>query len=144
MTNKTFVFVCGPYQGDSHDYRSYEQIEANISQARGAAKRLAIAGIPYFCPHMNSAHMEVIAATVPVEYWYMMDNIFLDRSSALLMLPNWQYSKGAQTELKQAEEQKKPVYKMFDSVRGDFEGFEDLQEWWFPPKISSEFDTRNA
>ncbi len=141
---KTFVFIAGPYQGDSHDYRSYEQIEANISQARGAAKRLAIAGIPYFCPHMNSAHMEIVAATVPVEYWYMMDNIFLDRSSALLVLPHWDQSNGVKNELDRATSVKKPIYKMFDSVEGDFAGFEDLQEWWFPPKQEHEFDTRNA
>ena len=141
---KTFVFIAGPYQGDSHDYRSYEQIEANISQARGAAKRLAIAGIPYFCPHMNSAHMEIVAATVPVEYWYMMDNIFVDRSSALLMLPNWEKSNGAKAELDRATSRKTPIYKMFDSVKGDYAGFDELVDWWFPPKISSEFDTRNA
>ena len=146
MTNKTFTYIAGPYAGDSHDYKSYEQIDAHIAQCRGAAKRLAIAGIPYFAPHMNSAHFEVIAPTVPPDYWYKMDNIFVDLSSALLLLPNWEKSKGAQAEATRAIGLKLPIYKMFDSVVGDLGSFEDLQAWWFPAKdkISSEFDTRNA
>ncbi|KKM81588.1 hypothetical protein LCGC14_1328270 [marine sediment metagenome] len=127
---KTFVFISGPYQGDSYDYRSYEQIDANIAQARGAAKRLAISGIPYFAPHMNSAHFEVIAPTVPVEYWYKMDNIFLDRSSALLMLPRWDQSQGAKAEMERAIEWSKPIFRMFNDMAGNFGGFEDLEKWW--------------
>ena len=80
---RSFVYIAGPYSGRTHDYNSYNEIEINISKAREAAKFLAENGIPFFCPHANSAHFEVITPSVGLDYWYKMDNIFVDLSSAI-------------------------------------------------------------
>ncbi len=132
--HRTFTYIAGPYKGDTHDYKSYEQIDKNIAQCRGAAKRLAIAGIPYFAPHMNSAHFEVIAPTVKPENWYAMDKVFVDLSSAMLILPGWRESVGTVQEITWAIEQDMPIAKMFEEIEGEFISFEELQAWWALPE----------
>ncbi|KKN83869.1 hypothetical protein LCGC14_0295220 [marine sediment metagenome] len=88
--------------GGGHDWRSFYEIDKHINEARLWATRLVTEGIPFFCPHMNSAHMEVLSPSTPPEFWYDMDMLFLKQASALLLIPGWENSKGAVLELKQA------------------------------------------
>lgn len=119
---RTFVYIAGPYSGRTHDWQSYNEIEANIAKARDAAKFCAENGLPFYCPHTNTAHFEVIAPDLPAEYWYAMDNIFLDLSSAVLLVGGWEGSKGARAEAERATAQGKRVF-------GPDKG-EGLVSWW--------------
>lgn len=87
------VYIAGPYNGPD-----YHRIEENIGQARKAAAFLAENGIGFFCPHLNSAHFEVITPNVGEAYWREMDLKFLPMCDAMLMLDRWEESSGADTE----------------------------------------------
>ena len=105
MTTKqrTYIYISGPYRGTaSHDHKGYFAIDNNINNARVAAATLAKLGIPYFCPHLNSAHFEVIVPDVSPKFWLDMDMVFVDRASALWLLPDWQNSQGTSAEILRA------------------------------------------
>lgn len=106
------VYIAGPYSGKFfHDYRAYEEIDRNIAQAREAAAKLASAQVRYFCPHLHSAHFEVIAPDVPTSFWYDLDNHFLKFAcTGILLLPGWWESRGSKAEKKLAEELRLPVF----------------------------------
>ena len=123
MRNNQFVYIAGPYSGKTHDHQSYNEIDANIAQAREAAKFLAENGMPFYCPHTNTAHFEVIAPDLPVEYWYEMDNVFVDLSSAVFLVEGWQVSLGTQGEMRRARRSGKPIFYP-DEGRA-------LVDWWY-------------
>lgn len=111
MTMLTYVYIAGPYRGKTtHDARGYFEIDANINRARKAAATLARLGIPFFCPHLNSAHFEVIAPDVQPAYWLEMDMIFVDLASVLWILEGWEDSQGTLGEIERAKEKKQPVF----------------------------------
>ena len=120
--DKTFVYIAGPYTGPTHDAHSYLAIDANIGRARYAASRLANAGVPYFCPHLNSAHFEVITPDVKPNFWYDLDMTILRFSSALLLIYGWEGSKGACMERDEAVRLGIPCF--------GIERFSDLISWW--------------
>ena len=122
MRNNQFVYVAGPYSGKTHDHQSYNEIDANIAQAREAAKFLAENGVPFYCPHTNAAHFEVIAPDLPIEYWYKMDNVFVDLSSAVFLVEGWQVSLGTQAEMRRARQSGKRIFYP-DEGRS-------LVDWW--------------
>ena len=128
MSGTSFVYIAGPYRPASgeHDWRVYEEIDRNISHARWWAARLAADGIPYFCPHMNSAHMEVLAPSAPPEFWYNLDMLFLERAWALLLIPGWRGSRGARAERDFARDHKMRIYTEFTYERlvADYRGGE--------------------
>ena len=131
---KTFVYIAGPYKGWTHDAKSYEQIDANIARARSAARACAISGLPYFCPHMNSAHFEIMCPTVSPEMWYQMDNIFVDFASAILLVQNWEHSTGAVEEVARAEANGTPIFRLHDDVfnppQKNYPNFDGLLAHW--------------
>jgi hypothetical protein len=120
--DKTYVYIAGPYTGSTHDYRSYLQIDDNIAAARFMAARMANAGIPFFCPHLHSAHFEVITPDVPAEYWYELDMFFLEGASAVQLLKGWETSKGVAMELARARNLK---IRYFLPLQSDL-----LIDWW--------------
>ncbi len=124
MKDRTYVYVAGPYMdsGKLHDFRGYHEIDRNISRAREAAAFLANNGIPYFCPHLNSAHFEVIAPDVKPEYWYQMDIELLKPASAVLLLEGWEKSSGTLKEIATAHELRIPVF--YSDER------DKLVKWW--------------
>ena len=121
-----FLYIAGPYRGKatSHDHHSYFEIDANISTARFWAAECAKAGIPYFCPHLNSDHMEVIVPEVPSSYWLDMDLKILRCASALLLLPNWRTSRGTLLERDEARRLEMSIYiandYALDMIKADF------------------------
>ena len=119
----TYVYIAGPYRGKAtHDHRGYFEIDANINRAQKATVTLARLGIPYFCPHLNSAHFEVIAPDVKPEYWYQMDIELLKPASAMLLLEGWEKSSGTLKEIAIAHELRIPVF--YPDER------DELVEWW--------------
>ncbi len=93
------LYISGPYIGQTHDHRSYCQIDAHINQARAAAIWCATNGLHFFCPHLHSAHFEVITPDVPATFWYALDLRFLPLCDGMLLLPGWYESNGARREL---------------------------------------------
>lgn len=111
-----YVYIAGPYTGVHHDWRSYFEIDRNINRALEAAAALAQAGIGFFCPHAHSAHFEVIRPEVKAPYWYALDIHFMRSCDALLLLVNWQHSKGSLEEKRLMEKWGRPVFESVDSV----------------------------
>lgn len=109
MSDKV-IYIAGPYTGVFHDHRSYSEIDRNISAARDASILLANAGVPYFCPHMHSAHYELITPAVPAAFWYKLDIHFLEACDGILMLPGWYDSRGSKEEKRLMEEWGRPVF----------------------------------
>ena len=107
-----FVYLAGPYRSvaDILALDAYITVDANINEACRWAARMAGAGIPYFCPHLNSAHMEVIVPEVPPAFWLDMDLEVLSHAAVLFLLPGWRDSKGARAELAYAQEVGMPIY----------------------------------
>ena len=99
------VYIAGPYSGPD-----YLAIDRNIAAAREAAAWLAEHGIGFFCPHLNSAHFEVVTPRVEPEFWYALDLRLLEACDALLFLEGWQQSKGAKGELDFAAARIMPVF----------------------------------
>lgn len=107
----TYVYIAGPYRGKApHNARGYFEIDANINRAKEAAATLARLGIPYFCPHLNSAHFEVITPGVKPAYWLKMDLVFVDLASVLWVLDGWRDSQGTRGEITRAEGNEQPVF----------------------------------
>ena len=123
-----FVFISGPYRGRPDprywgDSLSYFGIDDNISEARRWASYFAIEGIPFFCPHLNSAHFEVITPDVPEDFWLQMDLEILQHASAIYMIEGWENSEGATEEKRIAEKWGIPVYEDFDTLVEDWLGY---------------------
>lgn len=124
MKPLTYAYIAGPYRARSgaHDVSVYDEIDANIQVARKAAIYLAEHNVPYFCPHLNSAHMEVHAPSVSPEFWLDMDFLFLDNASAIYLLPRWEESQGAGAEYRRGQE-------LGIATFGPLNG-EQLVSWW--------------
>ena len=124
MKPKTFVYIAGPYRATNggHDYQSYYEIDQHINEARMWATRLANENIPFFCAHMNSAHMEVIVPNASPDYWLNLDRLILEHASALLLIPGWMESKGALAERDRAAE--------LGIERWSYTAFDELVKWW--------------
>lgn len=120
-----FVYLAGPYRGEdaiSHDWRWFETIDRHIASARSWAMRCANDALPYFCPHLNSAHFEVLCPQVPASFWLAMDLEILKGATALLLLPGWRKSAGAILERAAAHEQGIRVF--------THNQYDALKEWW--------------
>lgn len=115
-----YVYVAGPYTGKTHNWQSYYEIDRNIRVAEEMAARLADLGIGFFCPHKHSEHFEVIVPDVGPDFWYELDIHFMKSCDAILMLPNWENSKGSLKEKRIMEELGRPVF---------YELNDDLVEW---------------
>ena len=106
-----FVYISGPYSPrDEVDVYAYTQIDANINSARQWAARLAMDEIPFFCPHLNSAHLEAVVPFVPRRFWLDLDMRILSHAAVLFLLPGWRDSVGAREELTYAQEVGMPIY----------------------------------
>jgi nucleoside 2-deoxyribosyltransferase len=117
--DRNIVYIAGPYLGASkhHDARSYLAIDENISVARKVMVELVALGYGVFCPHMHSAHMEVMAPTASADYWYEIDLHFLKSCDALLRIPG--RSHGSDMEVAFALENNiKVFYSIEDLVYG--------------------------
>lgn len=98
----------------AHDTSGYHAIDRNISVAREAAAWVVNHGLYFFCPHLNSAHFEVIAPDVKPDFWYALDFRILRFCDALLVVGDWQKSKGTIAEIAYCRQWNIPVY-FFDN-----------------------------
>lgn len=105
------AYIAGPYtgQGGVHDARAYLEIERNIAQARELAAELVELGLGFFCPHMNSAHFEIITPNVSPDFWYELDLRFLPVCDVVVLLPGWERSPGTRREIEKAKGLRIPI-----------------------------------
>ena len=76
----TLVYIAGPYREDNDTDRIN-----NITAAKLAALDLARMRIPYICPHMNSAMMDVMAPEIPESFWLEMGIEQLSKCDAMFV-----------------------------------------------------------
>ena len=80
--NSVIVFISGAYSSNP---------EANTELAKQHLNEVLRAGFNVFCPHTNYAHTDVISQPEILDCCLK----FLQKCDCLLMLPNWEMSKGA-------------------------------------------------
>ncbi len=91
------VYIAGPYMG-----ADYNEIDQHIRDAEEAAIWLANNGIGFFCAHTHTAHFEV-KAKAGEAFYRELDMTFLAECDAMLMLPDWESSRGANAEMYEFE-----------------------------------------
>ncbi len=99
------IFIAGPYTGKTHF-----EVTLNIATAAKAAAELALHGYGFFCPHLHSAHFDVIVPEVPESFWRELGLKFLELCDGMLMVGEWQNSAGACAERDAALARGIPVY----------------------------------
>ena len=114
------VYIAGPY-GDANGHLVIDQ---NIARARWFAAWLANNGIGFICPHLNSAHFEVITPKVKTEFWYEMDLRLMDAADALFVLEGSENSKGVARETIEWRKTGKPLFYSWERS--------ELLEWATP------------
>ena len=105
------VFIAGPYFGDG----SHEIIKRNISSAQLTAIQLANRRIPFFCPHLHTAHFE-LKATAPEPFYAELALQILPICGAVVLLPNWEISKGTAREIETAKALNIPIFEDIEGV----------------------------
>jgi hypothetical protein len=91
------IYVAGPYTAETHT-----GIENNIRNAENVAIQLWAKGWAVICPHLNTAHFERYEGVANIDYhtWIDGDMEILKRCDAIIMIENWEYSKGSKAERK--------------------------------------------
>ena len=105
------IYLAGPYKAPTP-----EGVDHHIDVAREVAIALWEQGHGVFCPHLNTAHFELLAPGVP-------DHRYLDfylsqvrHYAAVVMLPGWHESAGAQRERQEARAWGLVVYDYLEDV----------------------------
>jgi len=106
------IFIAGAYHA-----ASYMEIERRIRLAERYAVALWKAGYGAFCPHLNTAHFEAKAPSVPESSYKEFDMRMLRCCEAVLALPNWRSSRGAREEVDEAGQLGIPVYLSLRELR---------------------------
>lgn len=99
------LYLSGRYNAETHN-----GISENIVVARKIAVNLWEQGFSVLCPHMNTCHFEVDTQRVTHDDWLRGDLEMLIRCDAIIMLPGWEESKGANIELGIAAKYEIPTY----------------------------------
>ncbi len=94
------VYISGQYSGD---------IAENIHKARLLAILLWELGYSVFCPHLNTIHFENDCKCKYQDY-IDGDLTILKRVDAILMMENWEQSRGAIIEQNEAAFQGIPIF----------------------------------
>jgi len=84
------LYLAGPYRG---------AVQENIARARRIAVEVWEAGHVALCPHLNTAHFDVLCTGVPDDAFLRGDCLLIRAVAAvgggMLMLPSWRSSAGA-------------------------------------------------
>lgn len=105
MRNKV-VYISGKYSGD---------IVTNIDKARKLAIEVWEAGFTALTPHLNTIHFENDCQCT-YEDFIDGDLELIKRCDCLLMLPEWDYSKGALMEHAEAKKLNKPIFYSLENL----------------------------
>lgn len=98
------VYVSGKYSGTP------EEIKANIEKAKAVAVELWSKGYVALCPHLNTANFEEESSLLTWDDYIKGDLALLSRCDAIVMLPDFEDSKGALVEFEYAVRNDIPIY----------------------------------
>lgn len=87
---KLVAYISGPYSDKDPSKQG-----ANITRASEVAEKYWKLGYAVICPHNNSAWMDDI---IPWQQFLLGDLEILSRCDVVVMLPDWNKSKGASKE----------------------------------------------
>lgn len=96
-------YLSGPYSDASENV-----VWQNIFEARKVARELWKKGWAVICPHMNTAFMG--GDDLGHDDFMEGDLELLERSDAVVMMPGWEGSKGAQIEWNRAADLHLPIF----------------------------------
>jgi len=105
------VYISGPHVGSN-----YHQTEAYITYAREWAEKLARAGHAFYCPHLNTAHFDIITPDVPEYFWREMNLNILRRCDVVLLVPGWDNDEATKRDMEYAERWGIPVVVDIDEI----------------------------
>jgi len=108
------IYVSGAYTGE---------IDKNIEIARKAAIDLWEKGYTVICPHLNTIHFEK-DCKIGYDDYIVGDCEILKRCNYILMLDNWEDSKGAKVEKEFAEKYNIKIYYTVEELEDYISGFE--------------------
>lgn len=69
-------------------------------------------------PHSNTSHLDHYAPELGDDYWLRGTLELMTRCDALVLVPGWEISEGAQAEIRRADELRIPIYRSLDLLPG--------------------------
>jgi hypothetical protein len=115
MSKLKRVYIAGPYSADN-----VVDVLKNIGRGESAAAYLFSIGFAPFCPwHDKDFIIKNFYRNFKVNEFYDYSMAWLEVSDAILLIGNWQESKGTLLEIKQARKLNIPI----------FESEQELIEW---------------
>lgn len=88
---KKVIYIAGPFRA-----ANAWEVELNIRCAEELALEVWRVGGVALCPHLNTRHF---SGTMPDEVWLAGDLELLHRCDAVMLVPGWESSKGANHEV---------------------------------------------
>jgi hypothetical protein len=110
------VYIAGPYTAPNA-----WAIEQNIRRAEEAGMYVAECGAMPIIPHANTRFFH---GTKTAQFWYDGTLELLRRSDAILLVEDWERSKGAREEREEAERLGLKIFILDELVRNS-----DLESW---------------
>ena len=113
------IYVAGPYSADN-----VISVLDNMRKGMSLSKDVFLAGFAPFCPWLDYHFTLMLkhGEKLTVEDYYNYSMAWLEASDAILVLPNWQSSKGTVMELERAKELSIPIFYTLDDLVGHYAG----------------------
>lgn len=107
------LYVAGRYRAPDR-----AGIAQNIAAARQVGLAAARLGWYPVIPHSNTSHLDQYAPELGDDYWLRGTLELMTRCDALVLVPGWETSEGAQAEIRRADELRIPIYRSLDLLPG--------------------------
>jgi hypothetical protein len=114
------IYIAGPYSPTPAQRHLGGATGANISAARDVAIQVWSKGHYALTPHLNTAYFDIVAPSVPHQQYLDGDLRMLAGCDAILMIRDWEGSKGARGERVYAIINGIPVYYELDTLLDDW------------------------
>lgn len=88
-------------------------VHRNVRRAEAVAYAIAEAGAMPLCPHTNTQHF---FGTLTEEFWYKGTLELLRRCDAVMLVAEWEDSKGVKAELEEARARNMPIFACIDQL----------------------------
>ena len=102
------IYIAGKFTAPN----SWQRAQ-NIRAAEIVGFAVAQAGAMPLIPHANTAHFD---GTCSPEFWYEGTLELLRRSDAVMLVPEWEDSRGVKPELEEARTRKMPIFMRIDQL----------------------------
>lgn len=108
------VYIAGAYSAPN-----VIEVLDNIRRGMRMATKVLLAGYSPFCPWLDF-HFQLMlrdGETLTVDDYYRYSLAWLERSDAVLVMPNSEHSKGTQAEIAKAKELGIPIFQHIEDLR---------------------------